>query len=59
MEANGSRECRRCHDFEAMKLDDQGRRAKLKHPQAMQEGKHCITCHKGIVHELPKGYEGD
>mgnify|MGYP001216179281 CR=1 FL=1 len=54
-----SRECRNCHNFEAMNLDDQGRRAKLKHPQARQDGKHCIECHKGIVHELPQGYEGD
>jgi cytochrome c-type protein NapC len=59
MEANQSRECRGCHDFDAMKLEDQGRRTKVKHPQAIQEGKHCINCHKGIAHELPKGYEGD
>lgn len=59
MEATQSRECRNCHDFQAMKLEDQGRRTKIKHPVAIQEGKHCINCHKGIVHELPKGYEGD
>ncbi|MER2606330.1 MAG: NapC/NirT family cytochrome c [Siculibacillus sp.] len=59
MEANGSRECRGCHAFESMNLEEQGRRAKLKHPVAMQDGKTCINCHKGIVHELPQGYEGD
>ncbi len=59
MEATQSRECRRCHDLAAMKLDEQGRRARLKHPRAQQEGKHCIGCHKGVVHELPTGYEGD
>jgi cytochrome c-type protein NapC len=59
MESTQSRECRKCHDFQAMSLSDQGRRAQIKHPAAMQEGKHCINCHKGIVHELPKGYEGD
>ncbi|HYD64132.1 NapC/NirT family cytochrome c [Azospirillum sp.] len=59
MEASGSRECKTCHNFQAMNLDEQGRRAKKKHPEAMQDGKHCINCHKGIVHELPKGYEGD
>ncbi|HYG86663.1 MAG TPA: NapC/NirT family cytochrome c [Azospirillum sp.] len=59
MEATESQACRNCHDFRAMKLDEQGRRAQSKHPVARQEGKHCITCHKGIVHELPQGYEGD
>lgn len=59
MEATESRACKRCHDFQAMSLSDQGRRAQIKHPVAMKEGKHCINCHKGIVHELPKGYEGD
>lgn len=59
MEKTESRSCRGCHDFEAMKLDEQGRRAKLKHPQAKTEGKHCINCHKGVAHELPKDYEGD
>ena len=59
MASTGSRECRNCHAFGAMNLEEQGRRAKLKHPVAMQEGKTCIDCHKGIVHELPQGYEGD
>lgn len=59
MENTQSAGCRSCHDFDAMNLDEQGRRAKLKHPQARTEGKHCISCHKGIVHELPQGYEGD
>lgn len=59
MESTRSRTCRNCHDFDAMNLDEQGRRAKLKHPQAKQDGKHCISCHKGVVHELPQGYEGD
>jgi len=56
-EATDSRECRECHAFEAMDPYEQGRRAGLKHPDAMQEGRHCIECHRGIVHELPEGYE--
>jgi nitrate/TMAO reductase-like tetraheme cytochrome c subunit len=58
MEATESRECRECHDFAAMDLYEQGRRAEINHPEAMMEGRHCIECHKGIVHELPEGYEG-
>lgn len=54
MEQNQSAGCRNCHDYAAMKLDEQGRRAKLKHPVAIAEGKSCISCHKGIVHELPR-----
>lgn len=57
MEATESRACKTCHDFQAMDLNEQGRRAKAKHPKAMEDGKHCINCHKGIVHELPHGYD--
>jgi len=58
MEATESRECKSCHAFDAMDLREQGRRAEIKHPDAMTEGRHCIECHKGIVHELPEGYDG-
>ncbi len=57
MESTGSKECKNCHGFEAMEFEEQGRRARKKHPVAMKEGKHCIQCHKGVVHELPQGYE--
>ncbi len=58
MEATGSRECRNCHSFEAMDLEEQRRRPRTKHPEAMEEGKTCIDCHKGIAHSLPEDYEG-
>lgn len=57
LEETDSRECKKCHDFKAMNLNEQGRRAKAKHPKAMEDSKHCINCHKGIVHELPKGFD--
>jgi len=57
MEATGSRECRSCHAFEAMDFEWQGRRSSRKHQQAAEEGQTCIECHKGIVHELPAGFE--
>lgn len=59
MGSTKSATCRTCHNFDAMNLDEQGRRAKLKHPEAKQDGKHCIECHKGVVHELPQDYEGN
>jgi nitrate/TMAO reductase-like tetraheme cytochrome c subunit len=54
-----ARECRNCHSFVAMDLDKQERRPREKHPTAMEEGKTCIDCHKGIAHKLPEGYEDD
>ncbi len=53
MKANDSRECRVCHSWEAMALDDQDRIARKKHARAREEGKTCIDCHKGVTHELP------
>lgn len=57
MEKRESKECRNCHDFEAMVLEDHGRRARRKHKEAMDQGMHCINCHKGVVHELPRGWD--
>lgn len=59
LEASGSSECRNCHAFDAMNLEEQGRRSRTKHPEAVKEGKTCVSCHKGVVHELPDGFERD
>ena len=59
MDANESKACRNCHAFEAMEMFEQGRRARSKHPEAIKEGQHCIDCHKGIVHNLPRDWAGD
>ncbi|OOZ36882.1 NapC/NirT family cytochrome c [Solemya velesiana gill symbiont] len=53
MRANDSRECRTCHDYEQMDLSEQDRSARKRHGRAMDEGKTCIDCHKGIAHEEP------
>ena len=53
MMANDSRECRSCHDYEDMNLDEQDRSARKRHGRAPMEGKTCIECHKGIAHEEP------
>lgn len=57
MKANGSRECRNCHNFEAMSAEYQKQTPYRKHMKAKEEGKTCIDCHKGIAHQLPKEYE--
>jgi len=56
MRENDSRECRNCHSFEDMDLDEQHKRAKRKHdPKRIAEkGETCIDCHQGIAHELPE-----
>jgi cytochrome c-type protein NapC len=53
MKATDSRECRSCHSFERMNLEEQGKSASKKHHSAPQKGKTCIDCHKGIAHEEP------
>ena len=59
MESSDSRECRNCHSFQAMNLDVQGRRPQKKHTEAMEDGKTCIECHKGVAHKLPESEEVD
>ena len=57
MKANNSRECRNCHDFDAMSPELQKQTPYKKHMKAKESGKTCIDCHKGIAHQLPKEYE--
>lgn len=56
MKASDSRECRNCHNWDAMSGDLQKVSAYKRHMAAKQEGKTCIDCHKGIAHHLPKEY---
>lgn len=55
MRANDSRECRNCHSWEAMNLDEQDKSARRKHTQKRRDesGETCIDCHQGIAHKLP------
>ena len=60
MRASDSRECKSCHDYDSMDLDEQDKQARKKHSRAALEEKDktCIDCHKGIVHEEPLEPEG-
>ena len=51
MKATDSKECRNCHDFKTMDPEKQKDRSVVKHEGAMEDGKTCIDCHKGIVHK--------
>lgn len=57
MSANGSRECKNCHDSKSMDYAKQEPRSSTRHEEAEEEGKTCIDCHKGIAHHLPAGWK--
>lgn len=54
MRANDSRECRSCHDREAMKSEEQKAMARKGHEEAEKTGETCIDCHKGVAHTAPE-----
>jgi cytochrome c-type protein NapC len=56
MKASNSRECRNCHNFDALNKTTDKLIVFEKHMKAKDEGKTCIDCHKGIAHYLPRGY---
>jgi cytochrome c-type protein NapC len=55
MKSTDSRECRNCHSFSSFDLSRQQKRAQIRHTEAIDEGKTCIDCHKGVAHKLPQG----
>lgn len=57
MKETDSRECRNCHEFGYMSDDDQKPRAFLMHGLGADWGMTCIDCHKGISHNLPRGFD--
>jgi nitrate/TMAO reductase-like tetraheme cytochrome c subunit len=53
MEANDSASCRGCHNVEHMDFEEQALRARREHEEGFANGETCISCHKGIAHQLP------
>lgn len=51
MKESDSRECRNCHSYEGMELGEQMKVAQRQHSTAVEKGKTCIDCHKGLVHK--------
>lgn len=51
MKETDSKECRNCHKFDRMDTTKQKDRSAVKHEGAVQDGKTCIDCHKGIAHK--------
>ena len=56
MKATDSRECRSCHNVDAMELSAQSDGASERHQKCVTGDKTCIDCHKGIAHTLPKEF---
>jgi len=44
MKASGSRECKNCHNFDAMEAKKQKPKAQEMHAKAVKQGKTCIDC---------------
>jgi len=59
MAANDSRECRNCHDYHSMDFSKQQLRSREKMEPAMDGGKPCIECHKGVAHKRPVSEDGE
>jgi cytochrome c-type protein NapC len=57
MKERDSKECRNCHSFETMDPEKQKDRSVVKHEGAIEDGKTCIDCHKGVSHKLPEGVD--
>lgn len=55
MKESDSRECRHCHDVQAMDAMRQGRTAQKQHLKLAAGEKTCIDCHYGIAHHDPTG----
>lgn len=54
LEETNSSTCRSCHAWDSMDFDEQDKMARRKHQAADKEGKTCIDCHKGLVHNYPE-----
>jgi cytochrome c-type protein NapC len=55
MKETDSRECRNCHDVNAMDPEKQGKTAQKQHRKLASGDKTCIDCHYGIAHKEPQG----
>ncbi|HAT51199.1 MAG: NapC/NirT family cytochrome c [Nitrospirae bacterium] len=54
MRARDSKECRYCHSFDAMDMEEQDKSAARKHKRVMESAdKTCVDCHSGLVHKEP------
>ena len=51
--ANGSKECRACHDYKDMDFNRMRPASQVAMRNAAARDQSCVDCHKGIAHQLP------
>lgn len=51
--ANGSKECRACHDYKDMDVERMRPASQVAMRNAAKRNQSCVDCHKGIAHQLP------
>ena len=50
-EETNARECKHCHAYANMVLDDQRPSIRAQHTDAMKTDENCLDCHKGLTHK--------
>ncbi len=50
--ATNARECKACHQFANMVLEEQNPSARAMHTEAMKTDANCLDCHKGLTHKI-------
>ncbi len=53
-DANNSKECRNCHDYAHMDFDKMRVTSQTIMRSAAERNASCVSCHKGIAHQLPE-----
>jgi len=51
--ANGSKECRACHDYKDMDFEKMRPASQVAMRKAAERNQSCVDCHKGVAHRLP------
>ncbi|MDR9827702.1 pentaheme c-type cytochrome TorC [Vibrio sp. FNV 38] len=52
--ANGSLECKNCHNYDSMDFEQMSPTARIQMSSAAERDQSCVDCHKGIAHHLPQ-----
>lgn len=52
-QANGSKECKTCHEYKSMDFEKMRITSQLPMLQAAANNQSCLDCHQGIAHQLP------
>lgn len=52
-QANGSKECKVCHDYQSMDFSKMRITSQIPMLQAAANNQSCLDCHQGIAHQLP------